>query len=789
MRHDFASYFHQELGLFTFPVTLVRSQDGKLVKKPSITKWRELPLPESPPLYQNYGIRLDPRYLVVDVDVKNGKRGQDTWNKMRAMLTPANRAALDRMQERLQCVTMTGGRHHWFRLPPDIRITKNPAGFPDVEFLSEGAYVVGPGTDFGTGVPYAILSGAIDLDYLPMYPDEWIAATMWREKERRIEDREFTNSPAAIQQFTSYCQNCPPAIEGCMGDMTTLKVALTARDLGLDGEVCYRIMWAHFNPRCQPAWDEGGLETKIHNAYTYGSNGVGNEDYSHLLVAEGSQAHADLDESVEEEGYRWNRTGKGAVKENDENNTICYLKARNRGEFQNELWGLFRYNSFTRSPEYVMAPPWYHPEEALEHDTYVPTRLDDAELGHIKHFLFQKYGYVAKREVIYKAVDFVARHQSYHPIRSWLRSLEWDGVPRLEEWLAAYCGAESTAYTRAIGPKVLLGAVSRIMEPGCKMDYTLVLEGPQGSRKSTVCEILGVRKEWYAVLSPETDKDTRQILSRKWIIEYAEIDALGKREAASVKNFMTTATDTYRPPYGTGPEDFPRQSIFLGTVNPGAAGSYLNDGTGGRRFWPVETGDIDTEGLRADIEQLYAEAMALYRAGAKPYLSEQYSGLLAEEVAKRQIIDPITEALADYFSANPHEVHVNVKWLAVNVCNINVERYDANARRRVLEALKYLGWVACGKHKLYVRPVGWDESDPLIGIEHKMQAFRKELSRPTVFSYTYLARSLELGALNTALKQRFGRRLREMEGVEVFFSAEDRTSKIRVAPWAHLEDI
>lgn len=787
-RHDLAAQFHKEFGLFTFPVHLAMTPDGKQIKKPSITKWRELPLPDSPPSYQNYGIRLDSRFVVVDVDVKNNKRGQDTWNKMRAMLPPRKRAELDRVAERLQTVTMTGGRHHWFRLPDGVNIQKNPPGFPDVDFLSEGAYVVGPGTDFGTGTPYSILAGCIDLEYCPVYYDEWIAATMKREVERRLEDREFTNSPAAVQQFTTYCQNCPPAVEGCRGDETTLKVALTARDLGLDGDVCFRVMWKHFNPRCQPQWDEGGLETKIHNAYLYGKDGVGNEDYSHLLVAEGSKAHEDLDESLDEEGYRWNRTGKGVIKENDENNTICYLKARNRGEFENELWGIFRYNSFTKSPEYVMAPPWYDPKEALENDIHVPTGIDEAELGHIKHFLFQKYGYVSQRETIYRAVDFVSRHQTYHPIRAWLRSLEWDGIPRLENWLAAYCGAESNAYTRAIGPKVFLGAVSRIMEPGCKMDYTLILEGPQGSGKSTVCEILGVRREWFATMRPDLDRDARQVLSRKWIVEFAEIDALGKREAAQVKGFMTTATDTYRAPYAHGPEDFPRQSIFLGTVNPGASYDYLNDATGGRRFWPVETSDIDTDALREDIEQLYAEAMHDYRNGSKRYLGEDFTDLLAEEVGKRQVSDPLVESIEEYFNANPDIDVVNIRFLAVNVCHINAERYDTRARRRVVEALKEVGWHPTGKQKHNARPVEKVKKDVLLRLASDVQRLRKAIKRTQSFTYTYLAKRFNLGALNPSLIQRLGRKLRELEGVTTFFDKKNRVTKAQFKPWATLED-
>lgn len=782
VKHKLASQFHG-LGLFTFPVQLVRGENGKMVKKPMI-KWRNTPIPDEPRDYQNYGVRLDGRFVVVDVDVKGGKKGADTWNKMRAMLSDENRAILDDYSNRLQCTTMTGGKHHWFRLPEGMEIQKNVPGFPDIDFLSAGAYVVGPGTYFGTGTPYTIISGAIDEEYIIPYFREWQIATVKRETEYRAPDKDFTNTATALRQFAQYCESCPPAIEYTGGDNTTYKTAATARDLGIDKDHCFDIMWRVFNPRCQPAWDEGSLDTIIMNAYAYAKGGAGFQDYSHLLIT--PEVEDELDESLEAEGYRWNMNKSGSPIQDNEHNVICYMVAPNKGEFKNELWGIFRYNAFTDRPEYALAPPWYNPATALDSRVTVPKDITEAELGNVKHYLFQKYGYSAERQTIYRAIDFVARQATYHPIRSWLKTLEWDGVPRLDSWLSAYCGVEDTEYARVIGPKVLIGAVARILEPGCKMDYTLVLEGEQGTGKSTVCEVLGIKQEWFATMRPDMDKDARQVLSRKWIVEFAEIDALGKREATTVKAFMATAVDTYRPPYGRAPADFPRQSIFIGTVNPGASYEYLNDPTGARRFWPVKTGDINIPALRRDAPQLYAEAVHAHKNGAMRYVGEEFQELLKAEVKQRQYIDPFVEGIREYWESNPDMSFVNIQWLAVNACNVRAEAYDARIRKRMIEALAHLGWKITGTMKQNARPpfsaVQDDDFDRFLrGVGLHIQELRQAITKRTTFTYQYLSRRWELGPLTTSMKHRLSRALRE-HGAETNWCIKDRVTKVTFEP-------
>jgi len=773
------------MGFHTFPVRLLRTPEGKEIKKP-MGEWRDVPMDTVTMDYQNYGVRLDKRIVVVDVDVKRGKKGGETWLKMRAMLTDEAREMLDQTGKRLICGTISGGRHHFFKLPDGVHISKINKGFQDIDFLSEGSFIVGPGTYFDTGLPYQVLDGFINWDYIPDYPKEWLAATIKREHQQQAPDREFDNTPGAIHQFTQYCINCPIAIENNRGDETTLKVALAARDLGLDEETAFKIMWHSFNPRCQPPWDEGGLETKIHNAYMYGSGAAGSQNFSHLIESMTPEVLEEMEEGLASEGYRWSRNKNGIVTPNNENNTICYLAAPNRGDFQNEVWGLYRFNQFTQTPEYAVSPPWYDPKTALQKSLQYPKDITEAEIGSLKHYLFQKYGYETERSTCAQAMDFVSRAYMYHPIRSWLNAIEWDGVERLDNWLPIYLGTARNEYTTTIGPKVLMGAVSRIFEPGCKMDYTLILEGEQGTGKSTVCEILGVYPDWFATIRPDTDKDTRQVLSRKWIIEFAEIDALNRAaDASKIKAFMTSATDTYRPPYAHAPQDFPRQSIFIGTVNPGASYEYLNDITGGRRFWPVETGDINLKALKRDVIQLYAEAVHRYKQGEMRYVAGNLTNILEDEVRKRQFVDPFVEKIRDYWEANPEIDKLNLRWTAMTLLGLDERFFDKRVRARLVDSFSFLGWKVTGSVKEYaIAPVVASKSfdNHLVQLPELVNTLRANLDSHKSYTLTYLCAKWDLGKLNQKDKQKLSRALRDIDGVSFQYDLTTNDNKVVIEP-------
>lgn len=221
--------------------------------------------------------------------------------------------------------------------------------------------------------------------------------------------------------------------------------------------------------------------------------------------------------------------------------------------------------------------------------------------------------------IVGRSVAAVARDIRVHPVRDYLTSLVWDGVPRLERWVVSYLGATDTRLNCAFGSLWMISAVARIMQPGCKADHMLTLEGPQGISKSTALRLLAGTAWFTDELAEIGSKDAAQQMRGVWIIEIAELDAISRAEVSRIKAFLTRTVDRYRPPYERYVIDVPRQCVFAGSVNPD---TYLRDETGNRRFWPVRCGAIDLDAIARDRDQLWAEAVHLYNAGAVWWLSD-----------------------------------------------------------------------------------------------------------------------------------------------------------------------
>jgi putative DNA primase/helicase len=219
-----------------------------------------------------------------------------------------------------------------------------------------------------------------------------------------------------------------------------------------------------------------------------------------------------------------------------------------------------------------------------------------------------------------RSVAAVARDIRVHPVRDYLNGIRWDGVSRLETWTLKYLGAADTALNRAFGARWMISAVARIMRPGVKADHMLILEGPQGAKKSSALKVLAGEDLFTDEMAEIGSKDAAQQMRGTWIIEIAELDAISRAEVSRIKAFLTRTTDRYRPPYERYVITVPRQCVFAGSVNPD---TYLRDETGNRRFWPIRCGIIDVSALQQDRDQLWAEAAAMYRSGAIWWLDEK----------------------------------------------------------------------------------------------------------------------------------------------------------------------
>jgi putative DNA primase/helicase len=215
---------------------------------------------------------------------------------------------------------------------------------------------------------------------------------------------------------------------------------------------------------------------------------------------------------------------------------------------------------------------------------------------------------------MHEAVDAVAEHNTFHPVRDFMRSCKWDGVPRLRTMLHTYWHTPDDEYHAQVGYLFMVAAVARVHEPGHKFDFVPIFEGKEDLLKSTAIAVLAGR-DWYGEFHEHDMRGSREIvekISGKLLVELPELTAMlnDRHSAETMKALFSGSTDRARLAYRRNEAEFQRQGIFLGTTN---LEEYLRDLTGNRRYWPVKVeGRVDVEGLRRDRELLWAEALAEY---------------------------------------------------------------------------------------------------------------------------------------------------------------------------------
>ena len=258
-------------------------------------------------------------------------------------------------------------------------------------------------------------------------------------------------------------------------------------------------------------------------------------------------------------------------------------------------------------------------------------------------------GFVPSSSLIAEAVEVVARQNSFHPVLDYLRTLKHDGVPRLDMWMVDHLGVEDSTYTRLVSRWFLVGMCKRVIQPGCKFDYCLVLEGKQGRMKSSALRALA--GEWFS--DTELDlahKDAMSAIRGHWLHEFGEMGSIARTESMRQKSFLSRQVDEFRPSYGRREIRCPRQLVFAGTTNEW---QWNKDPTGGRRFWPVTIPDeINVPGLIANRDQLLAEAFALAMADERYWPNAQEQEELFDPVQlSRETTEAFVEILGGWLAS------------------------------------------------------------------------------------------------------------------------------------------
>lgn len=347
--------------------------------------------------------------------------------------------------------------------------------------------------------------------------------------------------------------------------------------------------------------------------------------------------------------------------------------------------GLVGFNEFSGRPYFLKDTPYggVKGKELADHDDLA-----------LVHHIACHYGFEPSQDLCFKAHSFIARKNKFHPVKDYLSRLVWDKKPRLDTWLKnAFKASGPNEYMRAVSRKVLVAAVTRVFEPGCKFDYVTVLEGNQGEGKSMTLGALASQPWFTDSLGDIHNKDVVDQMAGKWIIELSELASIRGRENEHVKSFLTRQVDRVRMSYGRRSEDYPRQSIFIGSTN---SSEYFTDETGNRRYWPVKVEQANRVWLAENRDQLWAEAVMRYELGEDIYLSKELEAVAKVEQEKRFEVDEWEMEIKNIVSKNEGGESEGVfrtteLWRAINTTNMSGHPSDYDGKRvgRIMKRLGY----------------------------------------------------------------------------------------------------
>jgi predicted P-loop ATPase len=379
--------------------------------------------------------------------------------------------------------------------------------------------------------------------------------------------------------------------------------------------------------------------------------------------------------------------------------------------------GVIAFNELTNDVVKLQEAPWGTPAGAW-------AEVDDLLMG---EWLVRQHRLPSTpRGTLEEAVRMVAYRHRFHPVRSFLQGLQWDGTPRLATWLRRAClqedewddAAPLQRYLARVGTFFVMAMCARVMRPGVKFDYMLILEGAQGMRKSTLLRTLA--GDYFAdtglVLG---DKDSYQQLQGVWLYEIPELDAFSKADVMKIKAYVASQEDYFRASFDRRAAKYPRQVVFAGTTNED---HYLTDATGNRRFWPVRvTRLIDIDWVQQVRDQLLAEGMARLAAGRRMYPTpEEELELFVPQQQHRAVEGAIESAVARYLYPPENATGPNSDGELVNEISvvallakvgIGIEKLGPGRfhEKQASSALRRLGWTEArssgpGRPRVYRRP-------------------------------------------------------------------------------------
>lgn len=502
----------------------------------------------------------------------------------------------------------------------------------------------------------------------PLDVEATIALLPEPPKLQVVRPRVAASADERLRRARAYLQHIPGATSGQSGHTATFNAVahmLVGFDLSEDDTL--RLVTEDYNPRCDPPWSERELQHKI------------------ASVAK---------QCKRERGYLL--TDRPRI----ETSRSAASYAPPASETLNTDWtSLLLYNAeqkprrgYHNVAVFVRHHPEFRGKWSIDMMTETPwydgAKMQPTMVHYIRDMADCRIGYTPSPADVESAIVAAAHDRPFHPIRQYLRSVDWDGVPRLSAMAHDYFHLDSPLHAEMVR-KFMVSAAMRALHPGCKLDTALMLVGPQGYRKSTFFAVLG--GEWHADSYLDiTAKDGTLQLHAAWIYELAELENVvtGARESR-LKAWMASTHDLFRAPYAKTTEPKARAVVLCGTTN---RDRILTDETGSRRFWllPIAR-EIPVSLLRECRDQLWAEAVCAAESGESWWLDRDSDS--ERETQNKNFVDDDSwlEPIAEYL-ANPAVDRVTVGHVLEYAVKLEPGRHGRIEQTRVARCLVQLGW-------------------------------------------------------------------------------------------------
>lgn len=596
--------------------------------------------------------------VVIDIDPRNG--GAETFASLIAELGP--------LPATLTADSGGGGTHYVFRRPAGELISKLGQG---VDLLRDSRQFLVEPSVHPSGQRYRWRAGcAPDEVTIADMPPSWVARIHQRALPRPTVTR--SRDDDRIRRARAYLAKIPGAVSNQSGHTATFN-AVAAIMIGFDlsESDTLHLITEDFNPRCDPPWSERELKHKIKSVAKDCQRARG-----YLLTERSSASSASASAAPCQTAPQvppappvdWTSlllyTDKQKARRAYHNTAVF---VRHHPSYR----GKWSYDEMTGSPWFASAP--------MRPEIVHRIRADaDCHLG-----------YTPPATDVEAAIIEAAKDRPFHPIRQYLRSVDWDGEPRLSSMARDYLGSNDRLHSEMVR-KFMIGAAARALWPGCKLDTALMLVGEQGNLKSTFFAVLG--GQWHAdTFIDITSKDAGLQLHSAWIYELAELENVVTGRAESrLKAWLTSTHDLYRPPYGRVAERRARACAMCGTTN---RQQFLTDDTGSRRFWIITVRQKVPRDLLVSMrDQLWAEAICAAESGESWWF--EAAAETDRETANQQHqeddswIDPVHR----WLGANRAASEVTLTEVMEGALDLEVGKHDRWSQMRVAKILKALQW-------------------------------------------------------------------------------------------------